>query len=68
MAFQGSREIDDIAKQFMESAYQIGVSVILMNKFLLESKYAFTIIIIYDILSNFNISPDSYNYSSDSLT
>ena len=61
------KEIDDDAKNFITSAYRIGISVILIQKFLVESNYKSTISTIHETLWSFNIIPDNYNCSYDSL-
>ncbi len=62
------KEVDQKAKQFIVGAYQIGMSGILINKFLRESNYECNVIIIHDTLYNVNICPNQYNCSPDSLT
>ena len=67
MERQELKEIDDDAKNFITSAYRIGISVILIQKFLVESNYKSTISTIHETLWSFNIIPDNYNCSYDSL-
>lgn len=67
MEYHTPMEIDDDAKNFISSAYQLGISVILIHKFLLESNYNSTITTIHETLWSLNISPNNYNCSYDSL-
>ncbi len=67
MEYPELKEIDHAAKQFIEGAYQMGMSGILINKFLRESNYACNMITIHETLWSVNIFPDNYNCSSASL-
>ena len=67
MEHQELKGINDDAKNFITSAYQLGISVILIHKFLLEWNYHSTISTIHETLWSFDINPDNYNCSYDSL-
>lgn len=68
MEYQLAKKIDDTAKRFIISAYQHGVSVILINRFLRESSYNdCNVIIIHKTLWGVDILPNNYNCSSGSL-
>lgn len=67
MEHLGPKTIDDAAKQYIEYAYQNGISVILILKFLEECNYDCTMTIIHKTLWNVNIYPNNSNCSSDSL-
>lgn len=62
------KKIDEDAEKFMVLAYQHGISVILINRFLREANYNSNIIIIHETLWNSNIHPNEYNCSYESLT
>lgn len=61
------KNIDDAARRFIKSAYKIGVSVLLINKFLEESDYKCNTTQIHYILWNINIQPNGYNCSPETL-
>lgn len=61
------KNVDDAARQFIKTAYKIGVSVLLINRFLNESNYRCNTTQIHHILQNINIQPDGYNCSPDTL-
>lgn len=67
MEHQELKMIDVDAKNFIISAYRIGISVILIQKFLQDLNYNSTITIIHETLWSFDIYPDNFNCSSDSL-
>lgn len=68
MENQELKKIDLEAKSFMADAYSLGISVILICRFLRELNYDCTITEIHTTLWNFNIFPDNQNCSFDSLT
>lgn len=61
--FLPEREINDEAKDFIKSAYNIGVSVKLINRFLQESNYNCSITRVQDELKAIHISPNKHNCS-----
>ena len=67
MEYRECKEINQDAKSFIIIAYRLGISVILIQKFLLESKYNSTITKIHETLWSVNIRPDNCNCSYDSL-
>lgn len=68
MENQERKSIDDIAKRFIISAYKLGISTLLIDRFLRESNYNCTMIHVHDTLWSCDIIPDNYNCSSESLT
>lgn len=62
------KKIDIKAKEFIKSAYNVGISVKLINRFLRESNYACTRKIVQDELKAVNIAPKNYNCSRYSST
>lgn len=67
MEHEQGRELDEDAEGFIIIAYRLGISVILIHNFLLESKYNSTITKIHETLWGVNIIPDNHNCSYDSL-
>lgn len=67
MEHQELKKIDQEAQYFIASAYQLGMSVILIDRFLRESNYDCTMSKIHRTLWAFNIFPNNYNCSFDSL-
>ncbi len=67
MEYQELKEIDHEAQHFIASAYQLGMSVLLIDRFLRESNYDCTMSKIHQTLWARNVFPDNYNCSSDSL-
>lgn len=67
MENQEHKKIDNIAKQFIISAYKLGISQLLIDRFLRESNYDCTMTDIHEILWSCDIFPNSYNcsYNSD---
>lgn len=63
--FLPEKEIDDEAKDFIKNAYDIGVSVKLISRFLQESNYTCSITIVQEELKAINISPSDHNCSRD---
>lgn len=61
------KQIGDDAINFIMSVYRLGTSVILIHKFLEESNYDSTITKIHEALWSFNVYPDNFNCSKDSL-
>lgn len=64
---QQDKKLDLDARLFIKSAYRVGMSVILIYRFLHESNYDCTMTEIHKTLWDFNIFPDNYNCSFDSL-
>lgn len=67
MERQLRKKIDTTAKHFIVNAYEVGVSVLLIDRFLRESDWDCTILAIHDTLWDYNIQPTDYNCSSSSL-
>lgn len=63
---QEHKKIDDTAEQFIISAYKLGISQLLIHRFLRESNYNCLMTDIYETLWKCDIFPDSYNCSSNS--
>lgn len=61
--FLSEKEIDTPAKDFIQSAHNIGVSVKLINRFLQESNYSCTITIVQEELKVMNIISNNNNCS-----
>lgn len=61
------KEFNYKTRRFIASAYKVGISVILIYRFSKESDYDCTITKIHKVLWRFNIFPDNYNCSFDSL-
>lgn len=68
MEYPEKKKVDQKARQFIIGGYYIGMSVILINKFLQESDYDCNVIIIHDTLYAANVIPNNFNCSSSSLT
>lgn len=66
--FLPGKEIDDKAKRFIISAYKVGISVELINRFVQEFNYACTISIVQQTLTTVNIILQYHNCSHASLT
>lgn len=66
--FLQEKKIDDKAKRFIISAYKVGISVELINRFVQEFNYACTISIVQQTLTTANIIPPYHNCSRASLT
>lgn len=67
MERQQRKKIDATAKDFIVWAYRIGISVLLIDKFLRESDWDCTVAAVYDALWDKDIRINDYNCSSDSL-
>ena len=61
------KTMDEVAKNFIVLAYQHGMSVILIDRFLRETNYDSSVVIIHETLWSSNIYPDDYNCSFESL-
>lgn len=68
MERQLRKNMNDTAKYFIVSAYRVGVSTLLIDRFLRESDWDCTMYAVHDTLWENDIQPTDFNCSSDSLT
>lgn len=61
--FLPEKKLDAQARQFIRSAYNVGMSIKLINRFLQESNYDCTMPVVENKLRFSNIFPDNYNCS-----